>query len=352
MLFKRKNPIGLDIGSSYIKAVQINETKEGYELASFGMQPLAHGIIAEETITDKKSLASAIRDVLKGAGASGKEAVISISGHSAVIVKKIGMPLMTRDELGLSIKYEAEQYIPFDINSVNIDFTILGPRADEEGQMDVLLVAAKKSVVADYEEVIDAAGLKPVIMDIDAFALSNMYELFYDKFPGKNLALVNVGACKTNINVMQGERSAFTRDCAAGADHYTEVLERTLDLSYEDAERLKLGQPVSGIRAGQAEAAFAGSSEEICMEIYRSFEYFKSSIAEEEVSEIILSGGAALIKGLPETMAERLGMRVEVADPFRKIKIPDRLNPAYIRKIAPIAAVAVGLALRRAGDTE
>jgi len=276
--------------------------------------------------------------------------VIAVSGHSSVIVKKIVIPLMTADEFAISIKYEAEQYIPFDINDVNIDFTILGPRPDEEGQMDVLLVAAKKAVIADYEEVVASAGLEPLILDVDAFALSNMYELNYDSAENKNLALVNVGASKTNINVLTGGQPVFTRDSAMGSNHHNEMLERLLDISHEDAERLKLGEAVPGVSPDQAQAALLSASSEICAEIHRSFEYFRGSGAEEEIREVVLSGGAALIKGFPEMMAEKLGMRVEVANPFKKIKIPDKLNPSYIRKIAPIAAVSVGLALRRAGD--
>ncbi len=352
MFFKKKNPIGLDIGSGYIKAVHLNETKEGYELSFVGVQPLAHELIIEGTITDKKSLAAAVRDVLKTAGGMRGEAVVGVSGHSAVIVKKIVMPLMTHDELGLSIKYEAEQYIPFDINDVNIDFAVLGPRPDEEGQMDVLLIAAKKTVVADYEEVVESAGLKPVIVDVDAFALSNMYELNYDGAGKKNLALINVGAGKTNMNILNEGRPVFMRDSAIGSNHHSEMLERVLDVSREDAERLKLGQSVAGVPADKAHSVLANASDEICMEISRSFEYFRSSISEEDVSEILLSGGAALMKGFPEMLAEKLGMQVEVANPFRKIKIPERLDPSHIMKIAPIAAVAVGLALRRGGDMQ
>ncbi len=350
MFFKKKQPIGLDIGSGYIKAVQLSDTKEGYELSFMGIMPLAHEIIIEGTIADKKRLKAAIKDLLKGGSARGGSAIIGVSGHSSVIVKKIVIPLMTADEFAISIKYEAEQYIPFDINDVNIDFTILGPRRDEEGQMDVLLVAAKKSVIADYQEVVEGAGLDPLILDVDAFALSNMYELNYQGLDNKNLALVNVGASKTNINVLLGGQPVFTRDSAMGSNLHNEMLQRMLDISHADAETLKLGRPVAGVSPEQAQSALLNASAEICAEIDRSFEYFRSTAAEEEVREVVLSGGAALIKGFPEMMAEKLGMRVEVADPFKKIIIPDKLNPSYIRKIAPIAAVSVGLALRRAGD--
>ncbi len=352
MLFKKKNPIGLDIGSSYIKAVQLKDTNEGYELSFMSMFPLGHDLIAEGSITDKNRLAASIRDVLKKAGAKGGDAVISVSGHSSVIIKKISVPLMSADELGASIRYEAEQYIPFDINDVNIDFEIVGPKKDEEGHMDVLLVAAKKNVVADYSEVVELAGLDPLILDADAFALSNMYELNYDSPEKKNVALINVGASKTNINVLNEGRSVFTRDSAMGSNYHTEKLESELGISREDAEKLKMGQSVTGVSPDNVQLAIASASDEIYTEISRSFDYFRSSVADEDVDEVVLSGGAALIKGFPEMMAGKLGINVNVANPFNRIKIPDKLDQAFIRMVAPIAAVAVGLALRRAGDKE
>ncbi len=350
MFLKKRNPIGLDIGSSYIKSAQINDTKEGYELSFINMLRLDQELIVDGIITDKDRLAASIREVLKLSGVKGGDAVIGVSGHSSVIIKKIVMPVMTAEELGVSIKSEAEQYIPFDINDVNIDFEILGDRPDEAGQMDVLLVAAKKKVIADYAEAVDMAGLYPLILDVDAFALSNIYELNYDSAEKKTVALVNVGASKTNINVLRDGRMVFTRDSAMGSNYHTEMLERDLDISRQDAERLKLGQPIAGVSPENAEAALAGASNEIYAEINRSFEYFKSSVADEEVDEVILSGGAALIKKFPEMMAEKLGVKVELADPFKKIKIPASLGPANIRKMAPMVAVAAGLALRRAGD--
>ena len=350
MLLKKRNPIGLDIGSSYIKAVQLNNAKEGYELSFISMLRLDRELITDGIITDKNKLAASIREVLKPVGVKSGQVVFGVSGHSSVITKKIVMPLMTAEELGVSIKSEAEQYIPFDINDVNIDFEILGPKPDEAGQMDVLLVAAKKNVIADYAEVVDIAGLDPLILDVDAFALNNMYEQNYDSAGRKNVALVNVGASKTNINVISDGRLVFTRDSAMGSNYQNEMLERDLDISRDDAERFKLGQSVAGVSPEHAETVLAGASDEIYTEIYRSFDYFRSSVAEEEVDVVILSGGAALIKNFPEMLAEKLGVQVELADPFKKIKIPEKLGPVKILKLAPMAAVAVGLALRRAGD--
>ncbi len=352
MFLKKRNPIGLDIGSSYIKSAQLNDTQDGYELSFVSIHRLDEGLIVDGIIADKKRLAASLREALKLTGVKRGDAVLGVSGHSSVIIKKIVVPVMTGEELGASIKSEAEQYIPydFDVNDVNIDFEILGATPDEAGQMDVILVAARKKVIADYAEVVDMAGLDPVIMDADAFALSNMYELNYSGSGKKNVALVNVGASKTNISVVHEGLLVFGRDSAVGSSYHTEVLEKDLGISHQDAERLKLGQSVAGISSEKAEAALAVASDEICTDIYRSFEYFKSSAVEEEVGEVILSGGAALIKKFPEMMAEKLGLQVELADPFKKIKIPEKLGPSNIRQIAPMVAVAVGLALRHAGD--
>lgn len=351
-MFKKKNPIGLDIGASYIKAVQLNDTKDGYELAFMGMVPIPPETIVEGAISNKDTITAAIKELINKGRVKADEAVISLSGHSSVIVKKITIPSMSAEELGVSIKVEAEQYIPFDINEVNIDFQILGGKPQEEGQMDVVLVAVKKNVISDYVEAVEASDLSPIIMDVDTFALSNMYEFNYDVSGGKNVALVNVGATKTNINILQNGYPIFTRDSAVGSNYHTETLERELSISREDAERLKLGRSVEGVSPEDAKSAIAGASEEIYTEIYRSFEYFRSSVGEEEVGGIVLSGGAALIKGFSDTMAERLGMPVEIADPFKNIRMPEKINLSYIKEIAPIAAVAVGLSLRRTGDKQ
>src|SRR5512139_806001 len=212
MLIAKKNPIGLDIGSSYLKVAQVNETKGGYELGLFDLAPRAPDIISDGIITDKASLIDAMKELLKKAGVRGGPVVLGISGHSSVVVKRISMPMMTEDELSVSIKYEAEQYIPFDINDVKMDFQILGPKKDEEGQMDVVLVAVKNNVIDDYLEVATKAGLKPAVIDVDAFALSNMYEVNYDILDVRRVALVNVGASDINITILGDGAPLFTRD--------------------------------------------------------------------------------------------------------------------------------------------
>jgi type IV pilus assembly protein PilM len=352
MFFKKKNPIGLDIGSGYIKVAQLNDTKTGYELALFDMLPIKPGIISDGVILEleKENLVSAVKELLKKAGIRGGDAVVGVSGHSAVIIKKITIPKMTEEELKTSIRYEAEQYVPFDIDEVNIDFQILDQNSGAEGQMDVVLVAVKKDLIRDYCYVAEEAGLDPVIVDVAAFALGNAYEANYDISEKNTIALINIGASTTNINILQNGLPVFTRDSAVGSNHHTEALEREFGIATEDAERLKKGQSVENVDEEAAQAIINAASEEIYSDISRSFEYFKGSVSEEDINKIVLSGGAALIKGFAEAMSERLGVDVEVADPFKKIKIPPKRDPAYLKDIAPIAAEAVGLALRRVGD--
>jgi type IV pilus assembly protein PilM len=350
MLIGKKTPIGLDIGSSYLKIAQVNETKGAYELGLFDLTPLPPDIISDGLIADKTSLVEAIRELLRKSGVRGGDAVLGISGHSSVVVKRISMPMMTEDELGVSIKYEAEQYIPFDINDVKMDFQILGPKKDEEGQMDVVLVAVKNNVMDDYIEVATKSGLKPVVIDVDAFALCNMYEVNYDILDVRRVALVNVGASDINITILGDGAPLFTRDSPMGSSQHTLALEKAFDLSREDAEKVKKGESLGSLSAEKVETVMRNASDELYAEIYRSFEYFKSSVSDVEIDEIVVSGGAALIKGFADLMAERLRIPVKVADPFRRIAVPEKLDAGLISQVAPIAAVAVGLALRREGD--
>jgi type IV pilus assembly protein PilM len=350
MLIGKKTPIGLDIGSSYLKIAQVNETKGAYELGLFDLIPLPPDIISDGLISDKTSLVEAIKELLRKSGVRGGDAVLGISGHSSVVVKRISMPMMTEDELGVSIKYEAEQYIPFDINDVKMDFQILGPKKDEEGQMDVVLVAVKNNVMDDYIEVATKSGLKPVVIDVDAFALCNMYEVNYDMLDVRRVALVNVGASDINITILGDGAPLFTRDSPMGSSQHTLALEKAFDLSRDDAEKVKKGESLGSLSAEKVETVMRNASDELYAEIYRSFEYFKSSVSDVEIDEIVVSGGAALIKGFADLMAERLRIPVKVADPFRRIAVPEKLDAGLIRQVAPIAAVAVGLALRREGD--
>lgn len=348
-IFKKENPIGLDIGSSYIKIVRISDSKSGNELSLFDMAPIPFGAVEDGVVADKTALTNALKGLLKKNGINSGRVVVGVSGHSSVIIKRVTIPLMSEEELALSIQVEAEQYVPFDINDVNIDFQILGKNADEESQMDVLLVAVKKEVINDYCSIVEGAGLEPVIVDVDSFAIGNMYEANYETEEGA-VALINIGSGITNINILKDGQPVFTRDSAVGGNYQTEALEHEFGVNREDAERLKKGQLIEGVPPEAVKLEIASSSDEIFSEIYRSFEFYKSSSSDSDIRKIILSGGSALIEGFPEMTEERIGIPVEVADPFKKINISAKLDAGYVKANAAISAVAVGLALRKVGD--
>jgi len=344
MVFGRKSSIGLDIGSGYLKVVQLKDTKGGYELELFDMLPLPPELIVDGSIIDSLRLIDSLKELVKKAKIKTKDAVISIAGHSSVIIKRVSLPEMSEEELSESIKFEAEQYIPFDIEDVNLDFQILGPK-EEAGQMDVMLVAVKKDIINEYLSVVKEAGLNPLIVDVNSFALENIYEVSYEIEPDKNIAIVNIGASTINMNILKGGISVFTRDSAVGSNLHTEALQREFNLTYETAERLKKGEAVENVSPQDALSVMDLASEEIIGEVKRSLEYFH-----EDINEVILSGGCALVKDFPKLLAEKIGIEVKVMEPLKNIKIPKRFDITYIEEMVPMAVVAAGLALRRPGD--
>ncbi len=349
MIFGSKATIGLDIGSSYIKAVQVKDVKDGFELALFDMIAIAPELIVDGAVIDSLRLVDFMKELKSKARIKTKDCVISMSGHSSVIIKRITLPEMSEDELAESIRFEAEQYVPFDIDDVNIDFQILGPK-EEPGQMDVILVAVKKDIINEFVTVVKDSGFNPLIVDVDAFALENMYEVNYDIQPESITVLVNIGASTITLNILKGGVSAFTRDSAIGGNIITEAIQKEFNVTYEDAEKLKYGESVENISSDEAMSIVYSASEDIFNEISRSIEYFRSTAVAEEINEVILCGGCALISNFDEMLAERINVNVSIVQPFRNIKIPDKIDPSYVEEMAPMAAVAAGLALRRHGD--
>jgi type IV pilus assembly protein PilM len=349
MFWAGKDNIGLDIGSSYIKIAQLKDIKGGYELDLFDMLSLPPEIIVDGSIIDSFRLIDSLKELIRKARIKTKNAVIGIAGHSSVIIKRISLPEMTEEELSESIKFEAEQYVPFNIEDVNLDFQILGPK-DEPGQMDVILVAVKRDIINDYVSAVKEAGLNSIIVDVNPFALENMYEINYEIEPNRNVAIVNIGASTININILKGGVSVFTRDSAVGSNLHTEALQREFNLTYENAERLKRGEPIENVSSGEAFPIIESASEEIIGDVNRSFEFYRSTELHEDINEVILSGGCALIKEFPGLLSEKLGIETKLIEPFKNIKISKRFDLTYIEEIAPIAAVAIGLALRRPGD--
>jgi type IV pilus assembly protein PilM len=348
---RTKNLVGLDIGSSAVKAVELKPSGRGYRVAAFGMQPVPPDSIVDGAIIDAGAVADAIRRVFDANKAfKAKEVCASLSGN-AVIVKKITLPVMTPTELDDSIAWEAEQYIPFDIQDVNLDYQILeaGTGPESRGSMDVLLVAAKKEKIGDYTGVIAQAGRTPVIVDVDAFALQNAYEANYGLEAQEVVVLLNAGASAININILQGDQSVFTRDVSMGGNAYTEAVQKELDLPFDAAEQIKKGIPVDGATFEDARPVLRAVTENVLLEIQKTFDFFKATASSEQIDRIILSGGASRVDGFRDMLQDRFGIAVEDFDPFRTVAW-DSKKLGDAGEVAATAAVAVGLALRRMGD--
>ena len=351
-MFRRaKALVGLDIGSSAVKAVELKAAGKTYKVTAFGTEPLPPDSIVDGAIIDGAAVADAIRRLFEGRNIKTKDVAASLSGN-AVIVKKISLPIMSEAELAESIYWEAEQYIPFDIQDVNLDYQILdrGDAAAGKSTMDVLLVAAKKEKIADYTGVIAQAGRVAVVVDVDAFALQNAYEVNYGISPGAVVVLLNAGASATNINILQGDQSVFTRDISIGGNAYTEALQRELNLPFETADALKRGLPADGITYDDARPVLRAVTENVMLEIQKTFDFFKATAASDKIDRIMLSGGASRAEGLTEMLTERFEAPVESFDPFKKVALDGKKLKTDSGDIGPTAAVAVGLALRRVGD--
>jgi type IV pilus assembly protein PilM len=351
-LGKAKSVIGLDIGSSAVKAVELKAAGKGFRVSAFASQPVPPDSIVDGAIIDGSAVADAIRRLFENKAFKSKEVAASLSGN-AVIVKRINLPVMTESDLAESIYWEAEQYIPFDIQDVNLDYQILDPGTgpDAKGTMDVLLVAAKKEKIADYTGVIAQAGRTAIVVDIDAFALQNAYEVNYGLDPNMVVVLLNAGASAININIVSGGQSAFTRDISIGGNAYTEAVQKELNLPFDTAEQAKRGHPVDGATFDEVRPALHAMTENVLLEIQKTFDFFKATASSDRIDKIYLSGGTSRVDGFAQALAERFGAPVETFNPFQKIAFDAaKLRAADVEGLAPTAAVAVGLALRRAGD--
>ena len=352
MFFNRsKGVVGLDIGSATVKMVELKEKKgDQFSLQRIGVEPLSPEAIVDGSIMDSSLVVDAIQKLTDQTGVKSPNFATSVSGHS-VIIKKIELPAMEPDELAESIQWEAEQHIPFDINDVRLDYVTLSEDDPGMENMDVLLVAVKREKVNDYVSVISQSGKSPVVVDVDAFAIQNAYELNYDLDPLKNVALINMGAGVTNINIVARGQSVFWRDISFGGNQFTESLQREFNLSFDQAETLKRGDAVGSYTAADGRKVLDQISAEMANEIQKTFDFFGATSSEGPVDELVLSGGCALTPKLQEVLRERFGVPTELLNPFRRVQFKESdFNREWLESIAPMLAVAVGLAIRRVGD--
>jgi type IV pilus assembly protein PilM len=350
MFFLKKNHlVGLDIGSRTLKLAEIIDTKAGSTLKNFSTINIEPGLIEEGSIRDPEAVSGYIRELFKSTKIKDKNVAISIGGYS-VIVKKINLQTMTEDELHETIHFEAEQYIPFDISDVNLDFQILGESEHNPNQMNVLLVAAKKEMISEYINLMKMAKLRPCIIDVDAFALQNIFK-FNNPPEDENIALIDIGASKTSLNILKNNVSEFMRDVSLGCGQINDKIASAVGCSIEETEAIKLGEESDLISAEDLKEIVESVVTDWCIEIKRALDFFYSTYPEEQIGRIVLSGGGANIKKFIELLAAETSAEVEVIKPFQNIIVDsNRLDPSYLEQIAPQAAICMGLATRKIGD--
>ena len=356
MLFGRsKTLVGLDIGDSSIKLVELKEQGKGrgWQVMRLGWEPLSSEAIVDGAIMDAELVTETIQRLFERCRIKMSTPVATaLSGHS-VIVKRISLPVMSEAELAESIHWEAEQYIPFDIEDVNLDYKILeGSSLSGDGNMDVLLAAAKKEKINDYVGVISQAGLNATTVDIASFALQNAFEANYEFEPEQVIALVDIGAAVSSISVLHGGTSVYWRDINIGGNQYTDAIQKELNLSAEQAERVKRGEEIDGMPYERVLPIISAVNDDVGAEIQKTLDFFKQiSATDQMLDKLFLSGGAAQVVHLKESLAERLDSQIEVLNPFRKITPAGRdVTPEVVNDMMPAASVAVGLGLRKMGD--
>jgi type IV pilus assembly protein PilM len=339
------NLVGVDIGTSSIKVCQVKETRKGLRLTNLGYTALPRQTIVDGHVLNAPAVVEALMRVLSEARIKQKEVALSISGQ-AVIIRKITVPMMTAAELDEQIQWEAEQHIPFDIKDVHVDYEVLR-RRPEAGQMDLLLVAAKREEVNDYSDIARAAKLKPVVVDIDAFTVQNLFEINRGIPPEQTFAIINVGASLASINIVSKGASAFTRDIANGGNYITEQIQKQLGVPFEQAEEFKC-QAAAGNAPPQVLSIIDTVCDSIAGEIQRSVDFYHATSGEPEMHRVYLTGGSSNLPALPNAISRRSRVGVELIPPLERIAVEGKdVSPQLLQSRAAQLCVALGLSLRK-----
>lgn len=343
-----KNLVGVDIGSSSIKVCQIKEGRRGYGLLRVGFAPLPAQTIVDGHVMNSQAVIDGLGRVFSEANIKQRDVALSISGQ-AVIIRKISVPIMTTAELDEQIQWEAEQHIPFDIKDVHVDYEVLR-RRPEAGQMDLLLVAAKRDEINDYTQIARSAKLRPLVVDIDAFTVQNLFEVNRGIPTDQTFAIINVGASLASINIVSRGASAFTRDIANGGNYITEQIQRQLNVSFDQAEDFKCRStaPSGATVPAQVAQVIDAVCDSIAGEIQRSLDFFLATSGEPEMHRIYLTGGSSILPGLPLAVGKRSRVPVEVLQPFERFTVEAKdVNAHLMQSRAAQFSVALGLAMRK-----
>jgi type IV pilus assembly protein PilM len=348
MLFgKKKSVAGLDVGSSAIKIVELDGKMNNLSLVSLGFENLPDDTIIDGQIMEMNVVSDVIQNICTNHKINANQVVTGVSGHS-VIIKNIVLPSMSKEELEESIDWHAEEHIPYDLADVSLDYQITSENSESTS---VLIAACKRERIDNIKQAIQLSGRQPLVIDVDTFALQNCYEVNYQPDESQIVTLLNIGAATMNVNIVQGTRSLFTRDITVGGSQFTDVLQRSLGISFQQAEAVKRGvmEATDGVEEKSIEPLMNDVTEIVALEIQKTFDFYRATTDDSEIvmQKILISGGGSKLKGLAEDLSARLELPVEVLDPFRQIKVDTRkFDPDYLSEIMPEMAVAVGLAVR------
>ncbi|MCX4240277.1 type IV pilus assembly protein PilM [Paraliomyxa miuraensis] len=351
-----KQCIGLDIGSSAIKLVQLKIGRRGVALMNFGIEPIPPQAIVDGVIMNHSAVVDAIRNLTRRIHLRGKGTAIAVSGN-AVIIKRLSIPAMEGPALEEQMEWEVRQNIPFSREDVVVDHEVLVQQTPQ-GQMEVLLVAAKREVVQQYNQAVRDAGLQPLVVDTAAFALQNAVEGGIGYAPGEAVAIINVGASYSTLSIVNNGMPSFNREISAGGNTYTSAIQQRLAVSIDGAEAYKVGGAIAAAGAGadvvpqEVHRILAQVSEQVAEQFQRSLDFYINDAVDTQLSRIYLAGGSSLVPQLPKAIQDRSRIPVEILDPFVRVEVDARrFDVDYLRANAPVASIAFGLSLRRPGDS-
>lgn len=343
-LSKNDLVVGVDIGSHAVKVCQLKQADKGYAVIALGSAVLPEGAVDDGTLIEPEIVGKAISTLFSNLKIKSRKVGFSISGYS-VIVKKVNLAAMDEKQMEEHIMAEAEQYIPFDIEDVYLDFQRLTPLTEKSDRIDVMLVAAKKEVVDEYLDMLKSIDLQPVLVDVDGFALENTYECSRSK--SENVALVDIGASKMNINILANGMSVVARDVVVGSRQLTEQIQAALDIDFEEAEGIKLGKIPAAENQQDIEEIFSSTCTQWVLEIKKAIDLYHANNQDAPLQRLVLSGGGSKVVGLADFLAHETGLAVELFNPFTQmISNVKKIDADYLNSIGPEMAIATGIAIR------
>jgi type IV pilus assembly protein PilM len=336
--------VGVDIGSHSVKVCELKKTDKGYHILALGSALLPEGAVDDGTLNEPETVGAVIAELFKNLKIRNKKVGFSISGYS-VIVKKVNLAVMEEEQLEEYIMQEAEQYIPFDISDVYLDYQDLKTNTKDSDRTDVMLVAAKKEIVDDYLDMLRSINLQPAVVDVDGFALENTYETIYEK--SDNVALVDIGASKMNINILAEGISVVARDIVVGSRQLTEQIQGAFDLEYDEAEALKLGQIPAEEKREEMEEIFSSTCTQWVLEIKKAIDLYHSNNPDKPLTRLVLSGGGSKVVGLADFLESETAIPVEIFNPFSNMTYnKKKIDAEYINRVGPEMAIVSGIAIR------